>query len=83
MGDAPGALEDLNKSAELSPNYTQTWVKKASVHMELCMRPSYLLVVSRLISLILDTAQADAAFEDFQVAERIDANDPDMCVTSY
>jgi import receptor subunit TOM70 len=35
IGDAPGALEDLERSTTLLPGYAQTWVKKASVHMEL------------------------------------------------
>lgn len=35
IGDAPGALSDMNESTDLAPDYTQTWVKKASVHMEL------------------------------------------------
>lgn len=36
IGDAPGALKDLEESVKLDPEFTQTWVKKASVHMELC-----------------------------------------------
>lgn len=36
IGDSAGALEDLDQSTNLDPKYTQTWVKKASVHMELC-----------------------------------------------
>ena len=35
IGDAPGALSDMEESVSLYPDYTQTWVKKASVHMEL------------------------------------------------
>lgn len=35
IGDATGALADMNESTELFHDYTQTWVKKASVHMEL------------------------------------------------
>lgn len=35
IGTAPGALEDLNQATELAPNHVQSWVKKASVHMEL------------------------------------------------
>ena len=36
IGDAPGALEALEESTTLCPDFTQTWVKKASVYMELC-----------------------------------------------
>ncbi|KAL7009397.1 TOM (translocase of outer membrane) complex component [Cystobasidiomycetes sp. EMM_F5] len=35
LGDAKAALEDLELSTKKDPNFTQTWVKKASVHMEL------------------------------------------------
>ena len=36
IGDSQGALEALDESTKLWPAYTQTWVKKASVYMELC-----------------------------------------------
>lgn len=35
MSDAQSALDDLDRSTTLCPNEVQTWVKKASVHMEL------------------------------------------------
>jgi import receptor subunit TOM70 len=35
MGDAASALEDLDYSTQLNHDDVQTWVKKASVHMEL------------------------------------------------
>lgn len=35
MADAPGALADMDKSTDLYRGFTQTWIKKASVHMEL------------------------------------------------
>lgn len=35
IGNAKSALEDLERSTTLRPNLVQTWVKKASVHMEL------------------------------------------------
>lgn len=35
IGLAEKALADFDKSTELSPDYVQSWVKKASVHMEL------------------------------------------------
>jgi import receptor subunit TOM70 len=34
MGNAPEALSDMDKSTRLDPKFTQTWIKKASVHME-------------------------------------------------
>lgn len=35
IGNAKEALADLEKSTTLRPKYVQSWVKKASVHMEL------------------------------------------------
>ncbi|SPO32096.1 probable mitochondrial precursor protein import receptor tom70 [Ustilago trichophora] len=35
IGNAKEALADLERSTSLRPNYVQSWVKKASVHMEL------------------------------------------------
>ncbi|CAO1621286.1 unnamed protein product [Parajaminaea phylloscopi] len=35
IGTAADALEDFNKVTELQPKHVQSWVKKASVHMEL------------------------------------------------
>ncbi|KAJ5647913.1 Mitochondrial outer membrane translocase complexsubunit Tom70 [Penicillium lividum] len=34
-GNAPGALEDLNKSVELQPSLVQSYIKRASLHLEL------------------------------------------------
>lgn len=34
MGDSVGAEEDLRAATEAQPEYTQSWVKIASVHME-------------------------------------------------
>ncbi|EPQ29817.1 uncharacterized protein PFL1_02490 [Pseudozyma flocculosa PF-1] len=35
IGNAKEALSDLERSTSLRPDYVQSWVKKASVHMEL------------------------------------------------
>lgn len=35
MSEAESALVDLDRSTELKADYAVTWVKKASVHMEL------------------------------------------------
>lgn len=35
IGNARSALDDLEESTTLKPDYVQSWVKKASVHMEL------------------------------------------------
>ena len=34
-GRSPEALDDLDRATDLDPDNTQSWVKKASVHMEL------------------------------------------------
>lgn len=34
VGDSAGAKEDFEKSLEVLPSFTQSWVKIASVHME-------------------------------------------------
>jgi len=35
MSDAKGALEDLEEATRVDERSSQSWVKKASVHMEL------------------------------------------------
>ena len=35
IGDSVGARDDLQKSLDLVPEFVQSWVKIASVHMEL------------------------------------------------
>lgn len=37
MGEAPSALADLDRSTTIYPEGVQSYVKKASVHMELGM----------------------------------------------
>ncbi|CAD6891008.1 unnamed protein product [Tilletia laevis] len=49
IGDAPGALEDLNRSTELKPDYVQSWVKKASVLMELSDKDEAFRVFDRAV----------------------------------
>lgn len=38
-GNAEGALADLNKSVELQPSLVQSYIKRASLHLELGMSP--------------------------------------------
>ena len=40
LGDSAGAKEDLEKSLDLVPDYVQSLVKVASVHMEMGMSNS-------------------------------------------
>lgn len=39
QGDAKAALEDLNKSVELQPSLVQSYIKRASLHLELGPSP--------------------------------------------
>ena len=45
-GNATGALEDLNKSVELQPSLVQSYIKRASLHLELGRRPLALIATS-------------------------------------
>lgn len=38
IGNAPSAMQDLDESTRIKPDYVQSWVKKASAHMELSDR---------------------------------------------
>jgi import receptor subunit TOM70 len=74
MGNPQGALEDLDLATDLDRSFTQSWVKKASVHMELgewlskfptgCINGPF-------------TGQTDEAFDDFNTAIEMDPQDPD------
>ena len=67
VGRPQEALHELDRSTDFDPDFTQTWVKKASVHMEIA---SSLPQGSALI----------LAMGDFDRAIAIDPKDPDMCV---
>lgn len=51
IGDAQGALKDLEESTEYDADFTQTWVKKASVHMELADPTAAFTAFERAISI--------------------------------
>lgn len=76
MGDAPSALADLDRSTTLYPEFTQTWVKKASVHMELG-ETSWMTSIS-VYTDTADSGQSSEANNDFESALKINPNDPDI-----
>lgn len=51
MGDAPSAMEDLQESLKLKPDYVQSWVKMASAHMEQANRDEAFADFDRAIAL--------------------------------
>jgi import receptor subunit TOM70 len=68
------ALSDLTKSVELEPGYTQSYIKRASMHLEL---GKFALEFS---SFITNTCigDKDAAAADFEKALEQNDNDPDI-----
>ncbi|GAA5973994.1 hypothetical protein JCM11641_008202 [Rhodosporidiobolus odoratus] len=65
MSDAEGALKDLNEATSVAPRATQSWVKKASVHMELG-RPDEAMVDFDK-ALAIDPENADVFYHRGQV----------------
>jgi import receptor subunit TOM70 len=76
LGDSAGAKEDLEKSLDLVPDYVQSLVKVASVHMEMGMSGSSLGALLLIFVRVL--GDAAGAFGDFEAAIRHNANDPDI-----
>jgi import receptor subunit TOM70 len=75
LGDSAGAKEDLEKSLDLVPDYVQSLVKVASVHME--MGKSSLAIRATFL-IQLTPGDAAGAFGDFEAAIRHNPNDPDI-----
>lgn len=74
-GENETALADLNKSLELDPSLVQSYVKRASMHLE----------QSELVRMYKDagtdlypSGKRDEAANDFEVAMQHDPNDPDI-----
>lgn len=76
LGDSAGAKEDFEKSLDLVPDYVQSLVKVASVHMEMG-KFNIVLGGLPLIGVWL-LGDAAGAFGDFEAAIRHNANDPDI-----
>lgn len=49
-GDAPTALNDLNKSVELQPSLVQSYIKRASLHLELGILLLSLLILTHCVA---------------------------------
>lgn len=65
MSEAPGALEDLDKATSLWPEGVQSWVKKASVHMELGQPEQAFADFDRALE--IDAANPDVFYHRGQV----------------
>jgi mitochondrial import receptor subunit TOM70 len=85
MGSTADALKDMDKSTTLDPTFTQTWIKKASVHMEagasVPSSPSLFFSTSSWLKATARRKSAgdgEAAFRDFDEAIKVDPNDPDV-----
>lgn len=75
QGNAHDALADLNKSAALQPSLVQSYIKRASLHLELGM----LFCLSRLLILAnINTGNKEAAADDFELAITHNKDDPDI-----
>lgn len=79
-GDNDDALKDMDKSVELQPSLTQSFIKRASMHLELGKAISdYLFPLNEQVRIQL-TAEAnpDAAEADFAAALAQNKDDPDI-----
>ncbi|GAA6010387.1 hypothetical protein JCM10207_005204 [Rhodosporidiobolus poonsookiae] len=65
MSDAEGALEDLDKATSAAPDQPQSWVKKASVHMELGRPDDAMKDFDRALE--IDPGNADVFYHRGQV----------------
>jgi import receptor subunit TOM70 len=81
IGDSLGAKADLEKSLDLVPSFVQSWVKIASVHMELGEWEPFSIGFSFYpdrSSFANVSGDAASAFGDFEAAIRHNADDPDI-----
>lgn len=65
MGLAVQSLADFDRSTELAPDYVQSWVKKASVHVELGDKDAAMRDFERAIE--IDAADPDVYYHRGQV----------------
>lgn len=78
-GENDAALEDLNKSLEIDPSLVQSYVKRASMHLEqsasaYILKPDY----DSGTDLNDDVGKRDEAAHDFELATQHNAEDPDI-----
>lgn len=77
-GENEAALEDLNKSIELDPTLVQSYVKRASMHLEQSQSQQK---IDNSIHQFTDTSTTgakEAAAKDFEDATSHNPNDPDI-----
>lgn len=78
-GDNDLALADLNKSLELDPGLVQSYVKRASMHLE---QSASIFIASDTpfddAGTDVDLGKREDAANDFEQAQQHDANDPDI-----
>lgn len=75
QGENAAALQDLNKSIELDPTLVQSYVKRASMHLE----QSKSITNGDMETTVLRmTDEREAASHDFEIAESHNPNDPDI-----
>jgi import receptor subunit TOM70 len=73
------ALSDLSESIKLDPKMTQSYIKRASMNLELGMWPTTFLSLSVIYTNTSPKLGApDKAETDFSEALKQDANDPDI-----
>ena len=72
QGNAQSALNDLNKSVELQPSLVQSYIKRASLHLELGKW------IDPTTDFLTDAGNKDAATDDFETAIAQDKDDPDI-----
>ncbi|KAK3707875.1 TOM (translocase of outer membrane) complex component [Vermiconidia calcicola] len=84
-GENEAALEDLNKSLELDPSLVQSYVKRASMHLEqsassaaYILTPDYTDQEQEPGADTLLTGKRDEAAHDFELATQHNAEDPDI-----
>lgn len=76
-GDNELALEDLNKSLEIDPGLVQSYVKRASMHLE---QSACTFMVNAVSGGFTDDniGKREEAANDFEQAQQHDPNDPDI-----
>lgn len=81
-GDNDDALKDMDKAVELQPSLTQSYIKRASMHLELGTRYIYPQLLSQrshsIANLSITIANPDAAEADFASALAQNKDDPDI-----
>ena len=74
-GENADALKDLTQSVELQPTLSQSFIKRASMHLELGMQKFYATNDGYTNH---DQGNRDAASQDFEQAMEQNNNDPDI-----